>query len=189
MNDKNLVVQGFVFNTKKEYELAKEEEEAIAYLRENTDLSKPKSLLKLYQKLNNNKTFQTPIGYFFLKELKDKILSMEVIPTEELEDIAVSIAWKKDPNEFEQNSLEGLKQRVKDKTLKIRNLYIIIVFLCMILVTMVIISIYKDKTLFTDYQNELLDKYSTWEETLKIKEDELTLWETELNQKNEDEKE
>ncbi len=112
MNENDLVVNGFLFSTKKDYSLAKDELDAIAYIQKNTDLSKPNTMLKLYRKLVSSNTFQTPIGYMFLNQLQEEILKTNIISYEELEKIKILPNVKKE-NEFEKNSVERLKQKVE----------------------------------------------------------------------------
>lgn len=65
---------GFVFRTKKEAELAQREIEGTKYLRQKLDMENPNAVFSIYQNLIEQDLFETPVGYCFLKELRDYLL-------------------------------------------------------------------------------------------------------------------
>ena len=75
---------GFVFRTKKEAELAQREIEGTKYLRQKLDMENPNAVFSIYQNLIEQDLFETPVGYCFLKELRDYLLMIPAISNEEV---------------------------------------------------------------------------------------------------------
>lgn len=183
MGDKGLVVNGFLFSTNKEYNQAKEELEAIEYIKKNTDLTNAKTVLKLYTKLTGNRTFHTPVGYTFLSELRDTIIQSGIIKPEIVENIYIP-SNVVDNNEVAVLKAEQYKVMAEKERTKHRNSRIINIFLVFIIMAMIVIAIYTDKNLFTNFETSIIDKYSAWEEELDKREQALDELEEQLNGDN-----
>lgn len=168
MREKGLVVNGFLFSTNKDYKEANEEQEAIDYLRENSDLSNARTALKLYNKFTENRTFHTPVGYSFLKELQDTILKEGVVKPENLE--AIYIPGSGGNNEVDILRAEQYREIAEREHTRNRNSRIINIFLVCIIFIMIIISLYSDKTVFSKFEEGILNKYASWEEELNQRE-------------------
>lgn len=181
MKDTDLLVAGFLFNTNKEYSDAKDELEAVEYIKTNTDLSKPKLALKLYKKLTENRTFHTPVGYCFLKELQDTIKRAGVIAPEALENIYVLPHSGSATEEINVISLEHYKQLSETEHIKNRNSRIINIFLVLIILVMLAIAALSDKTIYSNFENEIINKYASWEEDLNKRQQQLDEREATLN--------
>ena len=65
------VVDGFEFQTKEEARQAKKESDGIRYIKDQTDMSDPDTVYKLYLRLNKPGYFFTPVGLSFLVELQE----------------------------------------------------------------------------------------------------------------------
>ena len=109
---------GFVFRTKKEAELAQREIEGTKYLRQKLDMENPNAVFSIYQNLIEQDLFETPVGYCFLKELRDYLLMIPVISNEEV--LAIPIRYPQTEEEEkkqkkEQKKEEQRKERQKEK--------------------------------------------------------------------------
>lgn len=185
MKDNEYKVAGYIFTDAHDYKEAKREEETIEYIRANTDLGDMNKAVKLYHKLVERKTLKTVVGYAFLKELQERIrkegiLSEDNIPCIRVEKNAKPIraysgALDHEAEKRHQNILENYK-------IKLRNSRIISVFLAVIIIAMLLISVFSDRSIFTDYENQILDKYSVWEEELNARQQELDQREAQLSQ-------
>ncbi len=184
MREKELVMSGFLFSTNKEYNDAKEEQEAIEYLKANSDLSNSKVVLKLYNKLNENRTFHTPVGYTFLKELQDIVLKAAIVKSEDIDDIYIPAQSNSESEELNALSLNHFKQIAEKEHTQNRNSRIINIFLVLVIIAMIGISIYSDRTVYSDFENKVIDKYASWEEELNNKEQLLNELETKLKNEN-----
>ena len=109
---------GFVFRTKKEAELAQREIEGTKYLRQKLDMENPNAVFSIYQNLIEQDLFETPVGYCFLKELRDYLLMIPAISNEEV--LAIPIRYPQTEEEEkkqkkEQKKEEQRKERQKEK--------------------------------------------------------------------------
>lgn len=184
MEESQNQVNGFIFSTNEDFRRAKEEQEAIDHFKAKIDLTNANDTLKLYNRFIEKNTFRTPVGYLFLKELQESILRSGLIKPEEMKKInyiSQDTGKKTDINEANYLPLNKYKEMVENLKIKLRNSRIINVFLLAIVIAMIIIAIYSDKTVFTNFENDVLDRYASWEEELKLKEKELQERETQLN--------
>lgn len=187
MREKGLIVDGFHFSSSKEYEEAKKELESVNLLRSKAELSNPRTVLKVYSKLLESETFHTPVGYAFLKDLQGIILKSQIIKPDDLPGIyIVPISDSKEKTELNNLNLNQYKQQVKKQQTRLRNSRIINLFLVIIVIVMVIMTFYTDRTMFSNYKNQVIDQYASWEEELNNKEKELNEKELELNQKEQE---
>ena len=109
---------GFVFRTKKEAELAQREIEGTKYLRQKLDMENPNAVFSIYQNLIEQDLFETPVGYCFLKELRDYLLMIPAISNEEV--LAIPIRYPQTEEEEkkqkkEQKKEEQRKERKREK--------------------------------------------------------------------------
>ncbi len=186
MGESQNQVNGFIFNTNEDFSRAKEEQEAIDHFKGKIDLSNPNDVLKLYNRLIEKNTFRTPVGYLFLKELQENILKSGIIKPEEMKKInytSQNTGTKTDINEADYILLNKYKEKGENLKIKLRNSRIINIFLLAIVIAMIIIAIYSDKTVFTNFENDVINRYAGWEEELEQKEKELEEREAILNKK------
>lgn len=105
----NLTVNGFHFETAAEYADAKKEYEAIDYICSKMDVTNPETAFKVYYKLLERKNLHTIVGYSFLKDLRDRIVTSGIISENELRSInapKVSVRSEKDNTVGDETSLE-----------------------------------------------------------------------------------
>lgn len=106
----SLSVNGFSFDSTEEYNEARKESEAIDYICSKMDIHDPKTALKVYYKLLERQNLHTIIGFTFLKELRDSIISSGIVDVKSLKPIKTTIAFArpaKNVNDFgDEDSLE-----------------------------------------------------------------------------------
>lgn len=176
MGESQNQVNGFIFSTNEDFSRAKEEQEVIDHFKTKVDLSNPNDALKLYNRFIEKNTFLTPVGYLFLRELQESILKTGIIKPEEIQKInyiSQNLNTKGEIKELDLLPLNKYKEMVQNLKIKLRNSRIINMFFLVIVIAMIIIAIYSDKTVFTNFENEVIDRYAGWEEELKLKEKEL----------------
>lgn len=196
-DEKKLILDGFKFSTKKDYERACKEKETIEYLVANTNMSDMKAVLKIYNKAVEKKSFQTVIGLEFIENMRKKLISSGIVGENQLAYIPVipKVVEKPVKNRYsDKDTLEKNVEKYKNAYEsekagnKIRNMtiaFLIILLIAFIAITMK--SKYSVFTYFTDYkskmENELIDKYEKWEQTLSDKEKKLDKREKEIQDK------
>lgn len=184
------VVDDYVFASRSEYDRALKEKETISYLIANTNMSDMKSVLKVYNRAVEKKSFQTVIGLEFVKNMRKRLIGSGFMSEETIEHVPVS-GKIKGASQADSSTLSGDKSMLESSVerykkacenaqsgLAMRN--IIIGVLVVVIIAMMIIT-YKTKysvfTYFTDYkaqmEEELIDKYEKWEKELEEKEKKL----------------
>ena len=180
---------GFVFRTKKEAELAQREIEGTKYLRQKLDMENPNAVFSIYQNLIEQDLFETPVGYCFLKELRDYLLMIPAISNEEV--LAIPIRYpqteeeeKKQKKEQKKEEQRKERQREKEKAKnkkeqkkegknnKGRCQFFMVTSLILLIsiVSMMLLAATSDNVNILNYENKLIDKYSSWEQELEERE-------------------
>lgn len=180
---------GFVFRTKKEAELAQREIEGTKYLRQKLDTENPNAVFSIYQNLIEQDLFETPVGYCFLKELRDYLLMIPAISNEEV--LAIPIRYpqteeeeKKQKKEQKKEEQRKERQREKEKAknkkeqkkegknYKGRCQFFMVTSLILLIsvVSMMLLAATSDNVNILNYENKLIDKYSSWEQELEERE-------------------
>ena len=180
---------GFVFRTKKAAELAQREIEGTKYLRQKLDMENPNAVFSIYQNLIEQDLFETPVGYCFLKELRDYLLMIPAISNEEV--LAIPIRYpqteeeeKKQKKEQKKEEQRKERQREKEKAknkkeqkkegknYKGRCQFFMVTSLILLIsvVSMMLLAATSDNVNILNYENKLIDKYSSWEQELEERE-------------------
>ena len=180
---------GFVFRTKKEAELAQREIEGTKYLRQKLDMENPNAVFSIYQNLIAQDLFETPVGYCFLKELRDYLLMIPAISNEEV--LAIPIRYpqteeeeKKQKKEQKKEEQRKERQREKEKAknkkeqkkegknYKGRCQFFMVTSLILLIsvVSMMLLAATSDNVNILNYENKLIDKYSSWEQEIEERE-------------------
>ena len=180
---------GFVFRTKKEAELAQREIEGTKYLRQKLDMENPNAVFSIYQNLIEQDLFETPVGYCFLKELRDYLLMIPAISNEEV--LAIPIRYpqteeeeKKQKKEQKKEEQRKERQREKEKAknkkeqkkegqnYKGRCQFFMVTSLILLISvgSMMLLAATSDNVNILNYENKLIDKYSSWEQELEERE-------------------
>lgn len=195
MSKKNekLSVEGFVFTSQEETELARKEQDGVKYIRSKTDMDKPEMVLQIYNKMIEQNFFATAVGYSYLKELQEYLNTIPYIDNEAIRSIPV-----KHPAVEKEIKKERIKQRQQQKTMKSKldevkrssnntvmgrkyKLSMMInLILALCVVGMFIISMTSSNPTILNYESKLLDKYASWEQELSEREQEIRLKESRL---------
>jgi hypothetical protein len=80
-------VDGFSFDSRKRAQRAKKEKDSVAYIRKQTSLKNPDTVLKLYNTLLDEEYFETEVGISFLRELQTRLRLSGGIDTDTLRPI------------------------------------------------------------------------------------------------------
>ena len=176
MNENKYSVAGYHFMDIFDYNEAKREIESVDYIKANTDLNDINKVIKLYHKLVERKTFRTVIGFAFLNELRDKIIRSGIISMDILPDIQVDKAERLVKN-YDKTVLAGQEEKhqsiLTDYKIKLRNSRIISAFLAFIIMVMIVISVFSDRSMYSIYENKVIDKYEAWQAELEAREEAL----------------
>lgn len=182
-NSSKYTISDYSFSNKNDYERALKEKETISYIVANTNMADMKSVLKVYNRAVEKKSFQTVLGLEFVKNMRKSLINSGIVSDDTIQAVPVPPASAK-PKPAGENITAGMAEKYKlayenERAGRIiRNMAI--VFLIAVIGIMIFItynSKYSVFTYFTDYktnmENELIDKYQDWKNQLEAKENEL----------------
>ncbi len=169
MGEKQFIVDQYLFETEEEYELAMSEKKKIQYIDEHTDYRAVENIAVLYKRMVETNMFQTPVGYAYLERLREflvrsgaKIDNLPAIPVKK----KISLAGRKE--------LMRENRQLKDEVERKKRNNMIIIMVCIALAIMVIalfaVAFTGDHPNILNYENAILDKYSSWEQELTERE-------------------
>lgn len=171
----------FVFEDNDTYEVAHKEKMVIDAIRQKYDVRNKRVALKLYQKILKDHSFTTVIGYSFLEELYCNMEQAKV-PVNDLPSLEMTAKTEKAEKK---NGYLPATTRIKEEKWKIlyetqkalnKKCKIVIAMLVILIAALFVIEYKSQDSIFTYKQKteqELIDKYETWEEELQERENAL----------------
>ena len=170
--DKKFTFQGHTFDDEKQLIAAKKEAEAVEYLRSKTDFSNMNNLRKLYDRILDRDMMETVVGIDFLKEIRETLIGSGMFKEDQIRPVPLLPEVKKLKKRKE------TQKRSRERTLLERSerqntiLKIVCFFLAAIVVAMFVIVLNGTRSpLAVKYEEQILNKYASWAEELKEKEE------------------
>lgn len=162
-----IVVEGFAFTDENMAKQAGKEVEGVRYVKSKTDMSNPKEVHRVYQRLLAQKTFQTPVGYAYLRELQEYLRSNPSIENKDIGPVPVAA-------NLQVNDAMGVAQRLRGRVKTERRKFRISLFanlvLALSIIVMFAIALSSDQTTILNYEKRLQDRYAKWEQELTERE-------------------
>ena len=169
MENNGFIVEGYLFLDKKTADQAEKEAEGIEYVRSRTDLSKPEQVFGIYHKLLEQNMFQTSVGHAYLKELQDYLKASPEFLEGEIKPIPVS--YRQRPYDDSDGVTRVWKRRVEQGQRRLRISRVANIVLVIAIIAMFVINLLSDdNTNILNYENEIQNKYSEWEQDLQERE-------------------
>lgn len=179
MEENLRLVDGFVFTSNKEAQLALQEYKNIEVIRERTTLSDAQGVYQLYQKLIERDMFKTIVGYSFLSELRHRLVYNFGYQEEDLPTVTIPQRMEYDQvREINQGVLESKLQKA---LLMKKRMGIAIVMLVIMIGAMFAITAINPNAGYINTENKILNKYAAWQEDLEQREKAIEEKEEELN--------
>lgn len=183
------LVDGFLFQEEEDAEKAKREAEGIQYIKTNTSMDNPRMVWQVYDKIIQQKMFETPIGIAYLRELREYLLKVPAIdndkirpiPTDEFvkrEYVTIKGKEKKPAQQKERPEEERPQEEKSGQRLRISlaaNVVLVLMVIAMFAITMS-----SNHPNILNYEENLLNKYAGWEEELTSRERQIMEKEREL---------
>ena len=179
MEDDSHVVDGFVFSSVAEAQMASKEQKNIDIIKQRTPLSDPKAAYALYCKLIERNMFKTSVGLGFMYELRHYLIEDCGYTPEDIPNIQAVKAVNNDI--FADIKRESLEEQIKVSKLSIKRMTIVIVALIVIIVGMFVVAVINPNVGYINTEHKVLNKYSAWEEDLTNREKIIKQKEKELN--------
>ena len=180
------MVGGYEFATKEEAQLAKDELNAIKYLSQKTNSKDPKQVYSLYNKIIERKLFSTHVGMNYLKNLQTFLYKSDEIPNDKIQPIPINAETQGEINIRRERS--EFKSELRDMSVKVAKyknnftrVMIINVVLIIIIIAMFVILNTSSNPNIINYEVNIQNKYSQWQEQLQSQEESLNARENALN--------
>lgn len=186
MADKNdLIIEGYYFGSFDDAKQANKEIKNAQYLNERVHSMTVTQKKALYDKMLDEKVFNTPVGWEYLKYLRKCIIE-EGISEDNLRPIPLYVTFtsKNDDNNLEHIAkmyVKPKKGEIKRLNERIRISLLINIFLVIIVIAMFAITMNSSSPNIINYKKAIVNEYSEWEQELKDKESELKKREANLN--------
>lgn len=175
------VVEGFAFISEKEAEQAKKEREGIRYIKEKTNMSNPDMVLQIYNKMVREKMFVTSVGYAYLFDLQEYLRTNPYIKDEDIMPIEVvhpsiqeSLKEEKHKHQVQMQEMRKKAARKPVTDAELQNKYklslLVNLILAISVVGMFLISATSRHPTILNYEEELINRYSAWEQELTERE-------------------
>lgn len=183
------MVGGYEFATKEEAQLAKDELNAIKYLSQKTNSKDPKQVYSLYNKIIERKLFSTHVGMNYLKNLQTFLYKSDEIPNDKIQPIPINAETQGEINIRRERS--EFKSELRDMSVKVAKyknnftrVMIINVVLIIIIIAMFVILNTSSNPNIINYEVNIQNKYSQWQEQLQSQEESLNAREMLLTTEN-----
>lgn len=180
------MVGGYEFATKEEAQLAKDELNAIKYLSQKTNSKDPKQVYSLYNKIIERKLFSTHVGMNYLKNFQTFLYKSDEIPNDKIQPIPINAETQGEINIRRERS--EFKSELRDMSVKVAKyknnftrVMIINVVLIIIIIAMFVILNTSSNPNIINYEVNIQNKYSQWQEQLQSQEESLNARENALN--------
>ena len=169
MDENKFVVDQYLFETEEEYELALSEKKKIQYIDEHTDYRAVENIAVLYKRIIETNMFQTPVGYAYLERLREFLVrsgaktdNLPAIPVKK----KISLAGNKEL--MHKNRLLKEKLEKKKRTTVIMSM--VCIGLGILVIALFAVAFTGKHPNILNYENVILDKYSSWEQELTERE-------------------
>jgi len=185
---KDLIVEGFFFGSFDDAKQANKEIKNAQYLNERVNTMSSKQKKALYDKMLDEKVFNTPVGWEYLKYLRASIIE-EGIDETLVRPIPLYITFtsKNDDNKDYSHiaKMKIIPKKSELITLREKNRIktIAIIALAIMVILMFVIAKTSSSPNIINYKTNILNQYSAWENELNSKEEELRERERQIQQK------
>ena len=199
-------VDGFYFEDAVMAERAEKEAQTVSYIRSKTNFSRADAVYGIYVKLIENNVFSTEVGYAFLNDLYRILRESGAYEESKLPKVYIGTRMQGQQDDVteelseddEARIIEAVRKRTKTlddssrtKVRNIREMYqdklktykMVIAVLALCIVGMLAMVYFSDASPLRDAEQQVLDKYAAWQETLQEKEAGLQKKQSELNER------
>lgn len=168
MADRNeRIVDGFYFDDEDILREAQKEAEGVRYMKARIDLEQPDKVLSIYRRMLEQKSFQTQVGYAYLRELQEYLRAMPQIQNDEIAPIKV-YADLRVINAS--GTTESLRKENRNTKKSLRRSVLLNIALFLVIGIIFGIAMTSGSPTVLNYEKVLVNRYSEWEQELKERE-------------------
>lgn len=181
--------EGFSFYTQKDAALATSEQKQVEYLAARLDYQNPEGILKIYKKAVKEQIFKSPVGIFFLKNLQQYLLDQPEIDNSQVDVIPLPFYLEARLQKHEvpkQKEKPDTKKKKETSTPK-KGLMISVILnigLVVAVIAMFAVALNAKEPNILNYEKAITDRYASWEQELRDREDTLRKEQLEWKEKS-----
>jgi len=173
-------VNGFMFGSSEDVELAKQELNSAKYIDNKISDKNAATILAIYRAALEKKIFRTPVGYSYMHELQKKLIKMGV-SAEEIDPIPLFQVFNSKKVDDRPARVITVKKKREPYERNNAILIMINIFLVVLIIAMFFISYYGENANAINYRRAIENEYSSWKQELDERESNIREKERELN--------
>ena len=164
------IVDGYLFLSADDADLAGIEEKKIAYLMEHLKKGNAETMRNVYDKAIETRTFQTPVGLNFMHRMRKQLISSGYTE-EEIQPIPLYESYSNNIREEAPTTKQRIKpSEKKEKVDKTKISIFLNILLVLMVIGMFFIAKTGDNPNVINYEVAIQDKYAAWEQDLTERE-------------------
>ncbi|WP_022759872.1 hypothetical protein [Butyrivibrio sp. AD3002] len=179
----NLVVDGYEFLSAEDVKKAELDKQKIEIIGKKVHSTKVSDLEAVYEKAITNKIFSTPIGWYYLAKLRDKLIGAGV-KEEDLIPIPINLKITKVDLKDEYHPRQYITPPPPKKKKNVKAVAFVMGVMNLILLAMVItmffIALSAESDNIINYKQNVTNRYAEWEDSLKEREKAVRIKERDL---------
>lgn len=189
--DSAIIVNGYAFSNSEDAVLAEGERKKVELIKSKMASFEPDKVLAVYNKAINDRIFRTPVGLEFLREMQTYLLDQCDYTAEEVEAIPLYMEYNDKPKTVtdplaKQRIAQTKKKKEKEKVPALYVSVVLNIALVIAVIAMFVITLKSDNPNILNYETNITNKYSYWEQELSEKEQALRERERIVIQKEEE---
>lgn len=173
-------VNGFVFGSIQDVELAKQELNTAKYIENKTSDKNVATTLAIYKASLEKKLFRTPVGYAYLHDMQKKMIEMGIKP-EDIDPIPLYQVFSSGRTDEKVPRVIQVKKRKEPYERKNTILTLLNIILIILIIIMFAISFSGSNPNVLNYRRTIENEYSSWKQELDEREMAIKEKERELN--------
>lgn len=180
--EENLTVEGYTFLSKEDAEKARLDKQKINMISQKVHSTKIADLEAVYEKAISNRVFTTPVGWEYLAKLRNRLIEAGV-SEQDLTPIPITIKFTNValPDEYHPRQyITPIPKKKRDTKTSIILLSAMNLILIVLVGVMFAIAYFGETDNIINYKQNVTNRYSEWEQSLKDREKAVRIKERDL---------
>lgn len=166
---KEYIVDGFLFLSAEDAAAAREELKKAKYLKRHLNSQTVTTILEIYRKAIEDRTFQTPVGLAFVNELRERLIE-EGIEEFDIEPIPVYYDVVQNKMREGYAKKEENEEKPRKEMGKLGVSVVFNVILGLLVAGMFYVAMTGNNPNILNYEKAVVNKYAAWEQELQERE-------------------
>lgn len=172
-------VNGFIFGSTDDAEMAKEELNAARYIEKKIENKSPETVFAIYKAAIEKKMFRTPVGYSYLHEVQKRLMSSG-LNKEDIAGIPLYQIYNNKRDDEKAPRVIKVKKNREPWERKNAILTFVNFILIILIIVMFAISMSGSRPTVLNYRHAIENEYSSWKQELDERERAINAKEREL---------